>query len=205
MDNWLANVQDALAAMTAIELIAVVAGVVYLVLAGKESLLCWFFAAVSTLLYIYILWDVKLYAEMALQFYYLFMAGYGFYQWKFSHSQNENQMPISVLSIKQHGLLILSTLIASAILGYILASQTDAQLPYIDSFTTVGALVTTWMVTKKYLENWLYWIVVDGVAVYQYFNKELYLTALLFVAYVIMVIIGYFAWRKDYHQQLSAN
>lgn len=205
MDNWLANVQDALAAMTAIELIAVVAGVVYLVLAGKESLWCWLFAAVSTLLYIYILWDVKLYAEMALQFYYLFMAGYGFYQWKFSHSQNENQMPISVLSIKQHGLLILSTLIPSAVLGYILASQTDAQLPYVDSFTTVGALVTTWMVTKKYLENWLYWIVVDGVAVYQYFNKELYLTALLFVAYVIMVIIGYFAWRKDYHQQLAAN
>ena len=203
--GFVEQIHEAIISMSLIEGVAVITGILYLVLAAKESIWCWFFAAISTVLYIYILWDVKLYAETALQFYYLFMAGYGFYQWKYNHTKQESEMPISVLSMKKHLILISIIVVLSIILGVVLSTLTDAQLPFIDSFTTVGALVVTWMVTKKYLENWLYWIVVDGVAVYQYFSKELYLTSLLFVIYVIMVVFGFFKWKADYNNQVYSN
>ena len=80
---------------------------------------------------------------------------------------------------------------------------TDAALPYLDSFTTWGSLVTTWMVARKVLENWLYWLVIDSVSIYLYIDRELYLTALLFAAYVVIVIIGYVKWSQRYRAQSS--
>jgi nicotinamide mononucleotide transporter len=80
--------------------------------------------------------------------------------------------------------------------GNLLANNTTAALPYLDSFTTWGSVLTTWMVTQKILENWLYWIVIDAISIVLYIDRGLHLTSLLFVAYVIIVVFGFFAWRK---------
>lgn len=77
-------------------------------------------------------------------------------------------------------------------------SHTDAAFPYVDSFTTVAAVVTTYMVARKILENWGYWFVIDGISVYLYISRELYLTALLFVFYLVLIVIGFRAWWRDY-------
>ena len=89
--------------------------------------------------------------------------------------------------------------------GYLLSENTTAALPYVDAFTTWYAVVTTYMVTKKILENWGYWFVIDSVSVYLYYSRGLYLTALLFVAYLIIIVFGYLKWKKEYDQQMSES
>jgi nicotinamide mononucleotide transporter len=202
MDNFSSLVLKAVEAMNWLEVLAVATSVAYLVLAAKESLWCWFFALVSVVCYTIILLDAQLYAETALQGYYGIMAVYGFYQWKNKSSedvaldQSDESSPILLMSIKQHFWFIILILAGTALTGFLLSNYTNAAIPYLDAFTTVGALFTTWLVTKKYIDNWLYWIVVDGAGIYLYFNRELYLTALLFIAYVIIVIFGFFNWRE---------
>ena len=84
--------------------------------------------------------------------------------------------------------------------GYLLSENTEAALPYVDAFTTWYAVVTTYMVTKKILENWVYWFVIDSVSVYLYYSRGLYLTALLFIAYLVIIVFGYLKWKKEYYQ-----
>jgi len=98
-----------------------------------------------------------------------------------------------------HIRVITTVLVISLVSGYLLAENTRAVWPYIDAFTTWASVITTWMVAKKVIENWLYWIVIDSVSIFLYIDRGLYLTALLFVAYVIIVIFGYFNWKK--HEQ----
>ena len=81
--------------------------------------------------------------------------------------------------------------------GYLLDNFSDAALPYLDSFTTWGAIVTTWMVARKIIQNWHYWFIIDSVSVYLYINRGLVLTALLFVLYLVLIVIGYRQWRKS--------
>lgn len=204
MNEILVAVAEAWQAQSILEIVAVLASVSYLVLAAREVIWCWLFGAISTICYIYILWEINLLAEMGLQFYYLFMAGYGFFQWQ-KRSGEEIDSPIVVHSIQKNLLYSGIILIGTIGLGWNLNEFTQASMPYIDAFTTVGALVTTWMVTKKMLENWLYWIVVDGVGIYLYWQKEMYLTALLFVFFVLMVIVGFFEWKKLYAKQQKTS
>ncbi len=198
MTEFLLGAWEGLLNTSWIELVAVITGILYLVLVTRENLWCWFFAAVSTSLYVVILYQAELFSEMLLQFYYLFMAGYGFYAWT-KGDMKKNDLPISWMGIRWN--LILGSLIitGSVALGYIMANFALAKLPYIDAFTTIGALVTTWMVTRKYLDNWIYWIVIDGVGVWIYWQRELHLTALLFVLYVFLVIIGLIKWSRIYN------
>jgi nicotinamide mononucleotide transporter len=70
-------------------------------------------------------------------------------------------------------------------------------MPYLDSFTTWGAIVTTWMVARKIIQNWHYWFIIDSVSVYLYVSRGLWLTSLLFVLYLVLIVIGYREWRKS--------
>ena len=81
-------------------------------------------------------------------------------------------------------------------MGFYFATYTNAKMPIVDSFTTVFSIFATYMVAKKILGNWLYWIVIDMVSVYLYFSRDLHLTSLLFMAYTIIAIFGYFSWIK---------
>ena len=92
-------------------------------------------------------------------------------------------------------------MLATVISGYILTVTTDARLPYVDSFTTWASILTTVMVARKVLENWLYWIVINSVSIFLYLDRELYQTAAMFVLYLVLATIGYFAWRKNYLEQ----
>jgi nicotinamide mononucleotide transporter len=87
--------------------------------------------------------------------------------------------------------------------GWLLAQHTDAVWPYVDSFTTWASVITTVMVAKKILENWLYWLVIDSVSVPLYIDRGLYLTAILFLGYLVIVIFGYFKWRRHLFEQNS--
>ena len=179
------------------EIVAVVFAIAYLVLAIKESIWCWPAALVSTLIYVFLFFDVNLYMESALQLFYILMAIYGWILWR-HHRESQEDLQISQWSIRVHFLAILLITILVLISGFLLQNNTDAAYPWLDSFTTWGAVITTWMVAKKILENWIYWVVIDSVSIFLYIQRDLYLTALLFFIYIILCFIGYRQWFKSY-------
>tara|TARA_E500000331_G_scaffold355084_1_gene409714 strand:+ start:740 stop:1345 length:606 start_codon:yes stop_codon:yes gene_type:complete len=184
-------------ASSILELTAVIFAIAYLLLAVKENILCWYAAFISTAIFLLIFWQVKLYMESGLQVYYLAMAVYGWYQWTRGGTQ-QSGITISTWPIEKHLLALATVLIATMVSGYLLSENTDARLPYLDSFTTWASIVTTYMVAKKVLENWIYWFVIDSVSIFLYLHRELYFTALLFAAYIIIVVFGFATWFKQY-------
>ncbi len=182
------------------EVCAVILGIAYLLLAVRENIACWYAAFISSAIFLVLFWDVNLLMESGLQAYYVVMAIYGWWQWQRGTGQDK------VLAIQrwrplQHGLAITAILISSLVSGWLLAENTDAALPYLDSFTTWGAIFTTWMVTQKILENWLYWLVIDAVSIFLYLDRELYLTTALFVIYILIAIFGFRQWLQSYRTQ----
>jgi len=190
---------------------AVLLGIVYLLLAMRQHLWCWYAAFASTTIYAFLFWDVNLLMESALQIYYLAMAVYGWLQWREkgssvntieNNSENKStSLKISTWTGKQHGLAIGATLLLSYVSGELLANNTDAARPFIDSFTTWGAVLTTYMVTKKVLENWIYWFVIDGICIFLYLDRGLHPTAALFLAYEVIVVFGYIKWRAEWQKE----
>ena len=186
----------------ALEIFAVIFALLYLFLAMKQNIACWYAAFISTLIYIIIYWDVSLYMESLLNFYYLLMAIYGWINWN-KKSQIDKNYVIS-WSYQNHIVVILLILILTVISGFSL-QKTDAVYPYLDSFTTWASVITTFMVAQKILSNWIFWIIINSVAIFLNFDRELYLTVILLMIYQVMSIYGYYQWRKSYYEYKSQN
>jgi len=184
------------------EAIAVILGVLYLLLATWEKISCWYAAFASTLIFLFLFWDVNLLMESALQVYYLVMAVYGWWQWQ-RGPDNKQALLITRWPLPKHLLAVVAVLVVSAGSGWLLNQHTEAARPFLDSFTTWGAVLTTWMVARKILENWLYWLVIDSVSIFLYLDRGLYLTAGLFAAYVVIVIFGFITWTRHYRNQFA--
>ena len=195
----LAVLAEAVRQMSGWEVVAVVLAVAYLVLAARENIWCWAAAFASTLIYIFLFFDVSLFLESALNVFYLVMAVYGWYQWRHL-SGGEEDLHVSVWPLHVHLILVPVTFAFVFVTGFVFSKTTTAALPYVDAFTTWFGVVTTYMVTKKILENWLYWFVIDSVSIYLYINRGLYLTALLFVIYLVIIVFGYLKWKGEYEQ-----
>ena len=182
------------------EVLAVVLAVAYLVLAIRQNIWCWAAAAVSTVLYLFIMYHSRLYMESALQLFYLAMAVYGWYSWSHpakGEGGGERALKVTTWPLRLHLFAIASVLVLVYISGDLLARYSDAALPHLDSFTTWGAIVATFMVARKVLENWFYWFVIDAVSIGLYLNRDLFFTAALFGAYLVMIVIGYRSWRAS--------
>ena len=175
-----------------IESVAVFFSILYVILALKESIWCWGAATISVILYIYICYTAQLYPETGLQVFYLLMAFYGYYQW----NKSDSTLQIQQWTITKHLLILLIGALLTFLMGFYFTIYTNAAMPLVDSFTTVFSVFATYMVTKKVIENWLYWIVIDAVSVYLYFSRDLHLTSLLFIVYTVIAIFGYFSWLK---------
>ena len=186
----------------ALEIFAVIFALLYLFLAMKQRIACWYAAFISTLIYILIYWDVSLYMESLLNFYYLLMAIYGWINWN-KKSQIDKNYVIS-WSYQNHIIVILIIIILTIISGFSL-QKTDAVYPYLDSFTTWASVVTTFMVAQKILSNWIFWIIINSIAIFLNFDRELYLTVILLMTYQVMSVYGYYQWRKSYYEYKSQN
>lgn len=177
------------------EALAVSLGIAYVILAARENIWCWPAALLSTAIFSYLFWDVSLLMESALNVYYLVMAVYGWWTW----SKTENHQPNQIHSwaIQKHLICIGVIILLALVSGALLSRYTQAELPFLDSITTWAAVIATYMVAQKVLENWLYWIVIDAISIYLYLDRELYLTAVLFAAYVIIAAYGWHSWKKS--------
>lgn len=194
------------------ELLAVISSLLYVVLAAKENIWCWPAALISTIIYTVIFYDVYLWMDALLQIYYLAMAVFGWYCWRkvLSPKFDENNkstigavQAIQTWPLLFHAKIIVLLTACSLAIGWLMDNYTPTDFPYLDSATTVFAVFATYMVAKKVLENWLYWIVIDFVSIYLYLEKGLQPTAVLFGLYVVMAIVGYVMWYRKHQVTIS--
>ena len=178
-----------------LETFAVCSAILYLILAANEDVRCWYAALFSSILYMYIMYTAGLMMESFLQIFYICMAIYGWYIW--SNKINvEQELKIRSWKMQYHLYTITIVTLLAIISGFLLEKYTQAALPFLDAFTTWGAIITTYMVAKKIIENWIYWFVIDSISIYLFMSRELYLTSLLFFIYLIIIIFGYRSWMK---------
>lgn len=184
--------------MSLLEIVAVGLAIVYLVLAVRQNIWCWPAAVVSCVIYVALMYQAGLYMESLLQFFYIAMAVYGWWMWR--RGVGGHELPVRSWPLAFHIAPIGMVAVLTLLSGYLLENFSAAALPYVDSFTTWAAVVTTWMVAQKVLQNWHYWFVIDGASVFMYINRELYLTAGLFCLYLVLIVVGYLSWRRSLEQ-----
>jgi len=176
------------------EVFAVVFAILYLVLAIRESIWCWFCAGISTAIYTVVYFDARLYMESVLNVFYFAMAIYGWVVWR---SGGEQNLPVASWPLRNHILALAVITICVGCCGYLLDKYTDAAFPYIDSITTFAAIWATFLVARKVLENWWYWLGIDVVSIFIYWSRGLELTSVLFVFYVFMIPFGLLSWSRS--------
>ena len=179
------------------EIVAAILAIAYLILAMLQDIRCWVAWIISSLMYFFVMYSANLYMEALLQIFYIFIGLYGLYQWRFK-ADKKDALKITTWSVKNHLIVISALVFLTSLSGYFLMIYTAAASPFIDAFTTWGAIAASYLVAKKILENWFYWFVIDFVSVFLFISRELYPTALLFIVYLVLVVIGYSAWRKSW-------
>ena len=170
-----------------IEALAVVFSLVYTWMYLKGYLPEGYLAAgLGAGLFVFLCGGRKIYAESALQLFYIGMAVYGY------NLVLEDDTSSHTLSIHMHILWLSISTLGTVLLGQFLKQSTDAEMPYLDAFTTVFRIVATWLMINLIHENWLYWIVIDSVSIYLYAKRGLKLGSVLFVIYLLLALDGYF-------------
>jgi len=188
-----------------IEITGVILSLIYLYLSIKQKVSLWIFGFLSSALYIVVFFQTKFYADMSLQFYYLVISIYGWFNWKYGKPDSESELPASKIS----GHLILQLALSSIVIYFlyylVLAKFTDSTIPKADSLVGMLSVIGTWMLARKFIENWLVWIVADGIATGLFYYKGLYLTSALFLIYTIMAVVGYLQWKKQLKSAIAKS
>ena len=187
-----------------VEASAVVAAILYLLLAIRQKIACWLFAALSAAIYVYLFVDAKLYMQSALNAFYFAMAIYGWRNWR-GGGDSDPELPVTRWSLGTHVQAVGGIIAIAAINGLLLERYTDAELSYVDSLTAWAAIWTTFLVARKVLENWWYWLVIDATLVFIYWQQELVLTSSLFVVYVLMIPFGLVSWTRSHRETQHAG
>jgi nicotinamide mononucleotide transporter len=191
------------AQMSGWEIAAALMGVAYILLAAKESQWCWLFAFCSTVIYTALFWEGQLPMQALLNFYYIGMAIYGYWLWQ-KHGKAEDNLAISSWSLPKNLSFIVIGITISALATYYLQATEQSKSPALDAYTTVFAVMNTWLMAKKIIQNWLYWIIIDAAAVVLYIETGYYATAALFMLNTVLAVAGYNSWVRLQKQQSSA-
>lgn len=184
-----------------LEWFGVFTGILCVWLAAKNNIWNWPIAIISVLIYIFIFFESKLYADMGLQFYFFGMNIYGWYYWSKQKNNQTETRPISLITKNEILLSVAGVIIFTLALGFLLHKNTDASFPFIDSFCTACSLIAQVFLARKVLQNWLIWIFVDVIYVGVYFSKDLYATGLMYALYIVIATMGYLDWKKIYREQ----
>jgi nicotinamide mononucleotide transporter len=193
---FLEGFSKGLESMSWLEGIAVFFGIASVLYSIKENIWVYPTGIISTLIYVWICFQYKLYADMGINAYYFSMSIYGWYVW--THPK-EGEKVLPVTWLKPYGWAIsIGIFLCSYVVLYTVLSQfTDSDVPYWDSFTTSTAFVGMWLMAKKKVENWIFWIITDLVSVPLYFYKGLILTSFQFLFFTVLATLGLLAWIKS--------
>ena len=197
MIDWLQN--------NWLELFGTLSGFLYIFLEIRGKVWLWPVGILTSALYIVVFYNAKFYADMSLQWYYLGISIYGWAHWlKGGLEKGKNTLPISNTPTKLIPILVIVTSAIFIAMGYILMAYTDSTIPWWDAFTTSLSITATWMLTRKQIEQWYIWIIVNLTSLGLYIYKDLHITVALFTAYFILSIIGLRQWQQQQKNQKTA-
>lgn len=167
-------------------------------MAARENAWCWVWGIISCSLWAYADFArYNLWVDGILQIFYVGMGVWGLYSWKFG-TQGEQKVPISTLPARGHAGIFVVGLILTLVLGYVFDKYTPTALPYPDSFVTAFSILATLLTVRKVLENWLYWIFFDAIAVFLFLARDAMLVAVVMGIYTVISIFGYIRWRNQW-------
>jgi nicotinamide mononucleotide transporter len=172
-----------------------ISALLYILLAAVENVWCWLFGIISSALLVYLCFSGHLFLESGLNIFYVIIGIYGWYQWLHG-SEQKTELSITFYSVKKNALLAGLGLLIWFPFGFVAHRYSTQVLPYLDAFITSFSIIATWMQAKKIIENWLYWIVLNGLSIVLYSYRGFYLIALLSVVYTLLSVTGYLSWRK---------
>ena len=181
--------------MSTLEIVAALFGVVSVFLSVRQNIWSWPTAIVNVGLYVIVFYGARLYADTGLQVVYVVLNAYGWYHWLYG-GKNRTELPVSRTPVRLWGILAAIGAAVALLIGTLLARNTDADLPYIDTMTTSTSLVAQWRMRRKLLENWIIWVAVDVVYIGMYIYKSLYVTAALYFIFLLLSVMGYRQWKR---------
>lgn len=164
----------------------------YVIFAGLNKKICWLFAFLGSAMYTFLFFDNYLYIDAILQVFYLVMAIVGWIEWE----RPKSEIFISEWPLKRHLILLVIGSSSTLILGYVFENFTKQVYPYTDAGIFSFSIIATYLTTIKIKSTWLYFLVIDAVAVPVYYSRGLVFTTFLFVLYVFLALFAYFAWVK---------
>jgi nicotinamide mononucleotide transporter len=177
-----------------LEITAALFGLLYVILASRESFFCWFAGIVNVSIYIVIFSQQKIFANMFLQIVYLVLSFYGLYCWK--TAKKGQQAVISKMdSSYRYFLVVLFVLLMGGI--YLALIDNSSNQIMLDTMTTAAGIIATWMQARKFIENWLIWIPTDLTIAVMFFMGGLYVSMALYLLYSIIAIFAYFRWKHE--------
>ena len=192
--------------MQLLEYFGVLTGLLYLFLEIRRHRAMWVVGFLTSLVYVFVFFFSKIYADMGLNIYYVAISIYGFWQWtrrrEVETAQNGEAAPSQEAILYRNMTPLLFAGICSAILAlfallyYFLHYFTDSPIPAGDAFTTAVGIVATWMLARRIIEHWIFWIIVNCVSVYLYYLRGLYPTMFLYICYAILAAVGLYTWKK---------
>jgi nicotinamide mononucleotide transporter len=184
-----------------LEFIAVVFGLLSVWFAKQEKILVYPTGIISVLIYVYICFGIKLYADAGINLFYFGMSVYGWYKW----TRKTSKPPLKITASTPRNWLtslfmfLVSGVIILLLLLYFKAGDVEywsTRVPYIDTFTTAIFIVGMWLMAIKKLENWIFWIIGDVISIPLYAYKGLVFTSFQFLVFLVLAVMGYMAWRK---------
>ncbi|MCD4725875.1 MAG: nicotinamide riboside transporter PnuC [Bacteroidales bacterium] len=178
-----------------LEAIAVFFGILSVWFAKKENILVYPSGIISVVIYIYICFFAKLYADMGINFVFFVMSVYGWFMWS-RKDEEKHFLAISSCKRKDHLISAFMLVFFFITLSYFLSNYTDSNVPVIDSLTSSIFIVAMWLMARKKIENWIYWIIGNVISIPLYFYKDLALTSVQFTVFLVLAILGYLEWRQ---------
>lgn len=186
-------------ALEAVNVLALLSGVAYAVLAARRNRLCWIAGAVSSASAAFLSAINKLPMQAGLQVFYVLMSAYGWWSWTRQSSQGE--LLIGVWPLRWHLLAGLALALLSLATAWWLRPGGASAWPLLDSLTTWFSLLATWLAARARLENWLYWIVINALMVFLFFAQKVWGMALLSVFLAVIAAAGFIGWRRRLQSQ----
>lgn len=181
-----------------IDIVSTVLGLLYLWLEYRANIWLWAVSIIMPVVHSYLYYEKGLYADFGMELYYIIIAFYGFYCWKWSKKKKDDKSELPITHYNKFHVLMstVTWLVLWGFIYWILISFTDSKVPILDSFTTSLSAVAMWALAKKYVEQWLLWLVVDAVCFGLYLYKGIPFTAGLYGFYTIIAVFGYIKWKK---------
>lgn len=185
----------------ATQILAALLGAAYVVLAAYRNRLCWVAGAVSSALVGALSLAGKLPMQGALNAYYVAMSVYGYWNW--SRASAKGELPVGMLPLRWHLLAAAVLVPLSWLTADLIAAELNSAWPLVDSLAFWFSLFATWLVARAKIENWIYWIIIDGVLVYLYYVQGMSILALQFAALTCLALAGFIEWRRKLHTQAA--